>query len=220
MKEQVLAPTQRDLARAAAYQTLAWGFTYPTAERIEQLSDWLNALVEAFSELDLTTDAVVIALAALREKRLETLQVEHTRLFINAVPHVLAPPYASAYDGGGQLMGEPAAAALRAYQRAGLTLSAERRELPDHLATELEFMFFLISQELAARGSGNPAHARSLREQQEQFLAEQLLPWVPSWRKKVEPADRTRLYKTLAQLTESWLQSDAKYLAVSLEGDL
>ncbi len=219
MKEPILAPMRRDLARAAAYQTLAWGFTYPTAERMEQRSDWLDALVGAFSELDLSTDAVVIALAALRENWLETLRVEHTRLFINAVPHVLAPPYASAYDEDGLLMGEPAAAALRAYRRAGLTLSAEKRELPDHLATELEFMFFLSSQELAARESGNLAQARSLREQQQRFLAEQLLPWVPTWRKKVEPADRTRLYKALAHLTENWLQSDSKYLALSLEGD-
>lgn len=210
---------EKELARPLAYQALAWSMIYPTAERLAQLPDWWASLAEVLNVLRLPTGEIETALARLPEAepaRLQALQVEYTRLFINAVPHVLAPPYASAYSPAGLLMGQPAAAALAAYRQAGLALSPEIVELPDHLAAELEFMFYLSREELAAQEANDQPQAALWRSRQREFLDHHLLTWLPAWQARVAEADRTGFYAALARLIQTWLKIDAAALAGSL----
>jgi len=205
------APSEQALARPAIYQALVKGLAYPSEEFMAQAQAWQTALTEALETVDLSADQVA---AALEESNgdLQALQVEHTRLFINGVPHVLAPPYASVYEDGGQLMGQSAARALRAYQEAGLMLSAAVHALPDHLAVELEFMFYLGREEVEADEQGDAAQADVMRQRSVVFLNECLLPWVPAWRQHVEESARLAFYPALARLAEAWLRTDAEYL--------
>ena len=177
-----------------------------------QTQAWQAALVEALETVGLSAGEVAAALEALNGD-LQALQIEHTRLFINGVPHVLAPPYASVYADGGRLMGQPAERALRAYREAGLTISSASHALPDHLAVELEFMFHLGREELKATDHGDTARADQMRQRSIVFLNECLLPWVPAWRLRVEESARLAFYPALARLAEAWLRTDAQYLA-------
>ena len=53
------------------------------------------------------------------------------------------------------LMVSPAAeAVLESYRHAGLSLTKDLNEPPDHIATELEFMYYLCQKEMIARGQG------------------------------------------------------------------
>ena len=197
----------------AALRGLARGFTYPDAGWVATLLDgqWPAALAGVLEPLDLAAEGVRQAIAALPpevEAALLALQVEYTYLFINAVPHVPAPPYASAYTAQGLLMGEPAEAALVAYRQAGLTLARDYRDLPDHLAAELEFLAWLGEQALAAQEGGDEEQAGLRLAQQQTFLSQQVRPWLPAFCRRVKEAARLPFYRELACLAESLLSVD------------
>jgi len=138
---------------------------------------------------------------------LEALQVEYTYLFINAVPHVPAPPCASAYTDEGLLMGQPAEDALRAYRQAGLVLADGYPELPDHLAAELEFLAWLGEQAVAAYEAGDEKQAQERIGQQQAFLRKQVQPWLPTFCQRVEDAARIPFYRELARLARTVLSA-------------
>jgi len=196
----------------AVLKGLARGFTYPDAEWVTTLLDgqWPATLVKVLEPLRLPADGVQQAIEALPADpaaALQALQVEYTYLFINAVPHVPAPPYASAYMGEGLLMGEPAEAAVRAYRQAGLVLAEDYHDLPDHLAAELEFLAWLGEQAVAAYEVGDEEQARTWIAQQQAFLQQQVQPWLPAFCRRVEKAARIPFYRELARLAEQVLSA-------------
>lgn len=204
------AATEEGQCWLTALRGLARGFTYPDADWVATLLDgqWPYALASVLEPLGIPTSRVWRAVAALpagKEAALQALQVEYTYLFINAVPHVPASPYASAYAGQGLLMGEPAEAALVAYRQAGLTLADDYRDLPDHLAAELEFLAWLGEQALAAQEDGDEELAQVRLSQQQAFLEQQLRPWLANFCRRVEEAARLPFYRELAHLVEPLL---------------
>lgn len=194
----------------AALRGLARGFTYPDAAWVTTLlnGQWPTVLAGVLDPLGLSAEGVRQAIETLPEElevALQALQVEYTYLFINAVPHVPAPPYASAYTGQGLLMGVPAEAALVAYRLAGLALADDYRDLPDHVAAELEFLAWLGEQALAAQESGDEEQAGLHLVQQQAFLSQQVQPWLPTFCQRVEQAARLPFYCELARLVEPLL---------------
>jgi len=189
----------------AALRGLARGLGYPDAEWVAVLLDgwWPMTFAAVLELLGVSADGIQQAIKALPAETaaaLEALQIEYTYLFINAVPHVPAPPYASAYTGEGLLMGEPAEAALLAYRRAGLVLARDYHELPDHLAAELEFLAWLGEQIAEAYGTGDEESARMWTAQQQSFLRRQVQPWLSSFCRRVEEVARIPFYRELARL--------------------
>ncbi len=216
MAETVLA--EETVARLLLCRFLVQGFTYPDASLLAVLrahETW-NELAAADEVLNL---GIALTLADLRacvqghdgddERLLTDLQIEHTYLFITARPHVPAPPYESAYFGRGLLMGESVSQVLQAYQEAGLAMNEEFDALPDHIAAELEFMFYLIRQEAEAEDS------EVWQERQKRFLAEHLLRWGPQFLRKVQDSARQPFYRHLAPLTEMWLRAEAQRLRMN-----
>lgn len=77
------------------------------------------------------------------DTKLINLEVEHAKLFVGPFD-VLCPPYSSIYlNEGRAVFGESTLEAINAYNEAGIELSKEYKELPDHISTELEFIYFL-----------------------------------------------------------------------------
>ncbi len=201
---------QLSAERAAALRGLARGFSYPDAAWVETLLDgqWPQALAEVLEPLGVATTGLrraVDALPADPAAALRALEVEYTCLFISAVPHLPAPPYASAYTEQGLLMGEPAEAALVAYRQAGLALAVDYRDLPDHVAAELEFLAWLGEQALAAKGAGDETSAQARLAQQQAFLEQQVQPWLPRFCRRVIEAARLPFYRELARLASALL---------------
>jgi len=189
----------------AAVHGLARGFSYPDALWVGCLlsGEWPDVLAEAIEPWGLSADGLKRAVTELPSEpgaALEALQVEYTYLFINAVPRVPAPPYASAYTGQGLLMAEPAEAALQAYREAGLALAKNYQDLPDHLAAELEFLAWLGLQAVSAYEKGEKHEGNQWEEKGKAFLSRQVTPWLPEFCRRVEEASRVSFYRELVRL--------------------
>jgi putative dimethyl sulfoxide reductase chaperone len=86
------------------------------------------------------------------------LQKEYTRLFVNAIPKVEAHPYGSLYlEKDGLVWGLTTVEAVKLYIEAGLKMADDFKDVPDHFATELEFMWYLVREELKAKGGITPS---------------------------------------------------------------
>src|SRR3990172_4313196 len=77
----------------------------------------------------------------------ESLLLDYTRLFLGP-SHAIAKPYGSVWlEDQNTLMGDSTMAVLALYEEGGFEIDAEFRELPDHIAAELEFLYLLIYRE-------------------------------------------------------------------------
>lgn len=209
MKEEQVRLLESE-CRCAVFQGLARCFSYPDRQWVESLLSgrWLEALQEAVSYIGLSIDRLAQAITDLPsvcDLALQELQIEYTYLFINAIPHVPAPPYASAYSGLGFLMGEPAERSRRAYRAAGLDLAEYFQDLPDHLAVQLEFLSWLEGQEIEAKEQGELEKAQNFKREKENFWVQEVKNWLPQFLTRVKEKARLPFYRELAFLTEKFL---------------
>lgn len=194
-------------ARSRAYAAFAWAFEYPDAAAIERIRSGTVAseLEQALAAVDATLVARLDR-AALREAgEAEALAIEFTRLFdAGASGDPPCPLYGGAYGGARMKTMEEA---VRFYDHFGLTLSDSPRELPDHLATQLEFLHFLSFREaetLAAGGDAAP-----WRRAQRDFVARHPGRWVPELAQRLERAQAMRFVMELVRSLEAFLGSEA-----------
>ncbi len=109
---------------------------------------------------------------------IESLKVDFSKLFVGPY-HLLAPPYGSVYLEDGKLMGNSTMDVRNWYSNEGLEITL--REVPDHIAIELEFMYLLISREIEAVDNSDSEKAISYLEKQRAFLEIHLGEWVSAF---------------------------------------
>ena len=111
------------------------------------------------------------------------LQTDYARLFTGpGRPAVMC--YASQYldaDGRGpaRLNKNAAAVAAAAYKAEGVSPAAAHGELPDHVTTELEFLYHLCRREEHAWAAGAADEAARLRRSFDGFLGAHAGLWLP-----------------------------------------
>jgi TorA maturation chaperone TorD len=133
--------------RAELFTFFALLMRYPESTFFDR--EVLDALQGLLSHCRLT-DAMD-RLAAWQGERnmdelLDDVQVAYTHLFINSVPHVIAPPYASVYmDGDGDLQGKTTEKIRQWYLENGFDV-VEKGEPADHIRYQLEFMAALFAE--------------------------------------------------------------------------
>jgi TorA maturation chaperone TorD len=121
------------------------------------------------------------------------VQIEHTRLFINAIPHVAAAPYASVhYKGDGTLYGAIAEQTKKFYRSKGFTLAREN-DLPDHLVYELEFLALLAKED---------------PDGQREFLYSLFTPWFDIFRNKVLREAHHPYYRIVVNLIDFFTREE------------
>lgn len=136
--------------------------------------------------------------------RLEDLLVDYTRLFLGPVD-APAKPYGSVWlEKESTLMQDSTLAVLALYGEAGFELSGDFRDLPDHVAAELEFLYLLLYRE----NEGHPG-ADEARRLKARLLGEHLGRWAGPFTEAVETHARTRFYRELAALTRRFLATEA-----------
>ncbi len=123
---------------------------------------------------------------------LEDLQVEYTRLFINGVPHVAAPPYGSVYLEK-TIRGKYSEDILEYYHSLGYTLT-ENADLPDSLIQQLEFLSFLAEDQN--------------RKAEEEFLARFFLPWFVIFASKVKEEAQHPFYKIIISIIDFFTKEE------------
>jgi TorA maturation chaperone TorD len=143
-----------------------------------------------------------------RKDRLVDLKADFARLFSGPYT-LLAPPYGSVYlDGERKVMGDSTVEVRGIYRRAGVDISEDFHDAPDHIAAELEFMYFLIFKEVEALNESDVGRAIDFLSQQKAFLTDHLCAWGPQFTDKVEEAAATEFYKNLARATRAYLEEN------------
>lgn len=136
----------------------------------------------------------------------EELAVEYARLFVGP-QRVIAPPYGSVYlEEGRRVMGDSTLEVLRAYQEAGLHLDSEFKELPDHIAAELEFMYYLTAKGVDAASQGEAREAAGRLAAREAFLNRHLRRWVPGFCARVKDEAGSDFYGSLADCVAGFIE--------------
>lgn len=153
-----------------------------------------------------------------RRSGIEELLLDYTRLFLGPV-QILAKPYGSVWlEENKTLMGESTMAVLELYREADFDMDEEFRELPDHVAVELEFLYLLIFRENEARMSGDRARLGAMLDLQKRFLDRHLGRWIPKFTAAVGESAQCGFYRQLADLTESFVRKQCASMPILPRG--
>lgn len=137
----------------------------------------------------------------------ETLLLDYTRLFLGPA-HIVAKPYGSVWlDGETTLMGNSTMAVQELYHEGGFEIDEEFRELPDHIAAELEFLYLLIYRENEGHRNGS-AEALKAVALKKRFLDEHLGLWIGPFTAAVKAGARSSFYRELAGLTDRFVEQE------------
>lgn len=175
------------------FRFLALSMRYPDADWFN--TDYVTSLHSLLEGLDWHEDIRELDdLMPGAPDIIETLQVEHTRLFINAAPHVIAPPYGSVYmQGEGTLMNKSTERVRDFYRQRGFDL-ADANEIADHLVYELDFLSLLAE-------SGKPA-------EEELFLEKFFRPWFGKFHDRVIEGADHHFYRVQVKLIDFFTKEE------------
>lgn len=159
--------------------------------------------------------------AAFVAQDLQTLLVDYTRLFIGP-SQPMAMPYASFWLTDDQSMRhEATTAVLDLYEQGGFDVNEDFRELPDHVAAELEFLYLLTYRQHRAQLAqlaplaqldGNADELSAVNALRRRFMEEHLRAWLGPFAAAVKSGAETEFYRELAAFTERFVRMEADLL--------
>ena len=139
----------------------------------------------------------------------QTLLLDYARLFLGP-NQAIAQPYGSAWLSDEKtLMGESSMAVQKLYAEGGFEIAEDFRELPDHVAAELEFLYLLIFRQNQARRTGNVEALNLATDLRKRFLGEHLGRWAGPFTAAVSSGAQSAFYRELAQLTDRFVGMEA-----------
>lgn len=191
--------------QADIFKLLAACFYKPEKEVLidNNLPGTLASLVKNIS--DEAYRGAVKMKEALSTHPIEDLQVEYTRLFIGPFG-VAVPPYGSYYlEKSGEVMGETTQKVMQLYRKGGLTIDQEFTELPDHIAVELEFVYYLLTTMNNAEIRNNGEKYNSLDELYAQFYSMYFIPFIRAFSEKLLQETDNDFYGGLAMCLQDIL---------------
>jgi TorA maturation chaperone TorD len=201
--DQDKATAREDLCRF-----LAACYYEPTVEFAEEhmFDSMLAAAEQLGPELAAHTRRLGEAFAAAGPQE---LLVDYSRLFLGPV-QAMARPYASVWlTGENVVMQDATMELLKLYEQGGFEIAEDFRELPDHVAVELEFLYLLTYQHNRAQAAGDTEALQAVQVLRAAFLVGQLGRWLGPFILAMHDGAQTDFYRELAELTE---------LSVRLEG--
>jgi DMSO reductase family type II enzyme chaperone len=145
---------------------------------------------------------------------LQSLKAEYVRLF-EGPGHMQVAPYESVHRKDvsemekGLVMGPATIDARRRYAEAGVAIAKDFKDLPDHIAVELEFMYYLCARQAETVGSEMEA---KFAQAQREFLKEHFMKWLPDFNGAVVRAAHVQFYRDLARATQAFIASEAAEL--------
>jgi TorA maturation chaperone TorD len=170
-----------------------------------------DSMAQAARRLDPALAAIAERLAAgFAAEDLQALLVDYTRLFLGPA-QPLARPHGSFWlSGETTLMQDSTMEVQTLYQEGGFDLDEELREMPDHVAVELEFLYLLLFKQNEAARAGLDEVFASWAQLQDMFLGRHLGAWIGPFAQAVKDGAETAFYRDLAALTERFVRMIAK----------
>lgn len=210
----------RDGAREDLCRFLSACYYEPTTDFSEE--HLFDSMLAAASAIDPDlADAAHKLGAAFVAQDLQTLLVDYTRLFIGP-SQPRAMPYASFWLTDDQSMRHEATmAVLDFYEQSGFEVSEDFRELPDHVAAELEFLYLLTYRQNQAQLAqlaplaqldGNADELSAANALRRRFIMEHLGTWLGPFAAAVKSGAETEFYRALSAFTERFVRMEAELL--------
>jgi TorA maturation chaperone TorD len=198
-------------ARADLCRLLAACYYEPDTAFAEEKVFDVMATAAAAIDPELATAARRLG-AAFAADTLQDLLVDYTRLFLGPM-QALAKPYGSVWlDAKAELMQESTLALLALYAEAGFDIADDFRDLPDHVAAELEFLYLLIYREAAARSRNDKSALAAGIAVRRRFFDQHLGRWAEPFTAAIRQSAQTGFYRELAALTARLVASEARQL--------
>jgi DMSO reductase family type II enzyme chaperone len=196
-------------ARSQVYALLARAFRFPALEDFKQIQggQFAGAAQESLANLPYNglSGGKLKLEAALSY---EAFQSSYIGLFeVGGELGSPSPLYEGEYGGGRMKVMEEV---LRFYHYFGLKLSEEKRDRPDHLASEMEFMHLLTFKETAGLLQG--ADTSAYRQAERDFLRFHLTDFVAAVASKVG-GRAAPFYSDVAQLANAFCAQELAYLS-------
>lgn len=139
---------------------------------------------------------------AARRDGIENLLLDYSRLFLGPF-EIPAKPYGSVYlEGENVVMGDSTANAQAYYESADFEIAEDFREVPDHVAVELEFLYLLSFRQRHRSEGAIQANWDALEQQ---FLDEHLGRWIGPFTEKIAAHAETDFYRLLGELTQTFI---------------
>jgi TorA maturation chaperone TorD len=206
MQEEVL---NTRLAREDVCRLLAACYYQPGPEFAEE--DLFGALSRAAGLIDPeTAEKARLLRGEFEGSSLEELLLDYSRLFLGPF-EILAKPYGSVWlEGEKVVMGDSTMAALDLYREGGFELDENFREVPDHVAAELEFLYLLIFKENEARRAADAEGLAAARGIKRRFLKNHLGRWITPFAQAMKDGSRTAFYRYVAELTEDFVKEELR----------
>ncbi len=199
-------------ARADFCRFLAAAHYEPDAAFAEE--GLFESMARAAVRFDPALEAVARRLGeAFAADRPEDLLVDYTRLFLGPLG-ALARPYGSVWmTSEPGVMRDSTMDVLKLYEEGGFEIAEDFRELPDHIAAELEFLYLLLFRESHDQGSdaagetGDPAALRK------RLMDEHLGRWAGPFTEAVRAHAQCAFYRELAEMTARFVAMEARRAA-------
>lgn len=169
------------------FAAVPYGADDPTiSEGAALLENWL-------SEVDPDTEQAVF------EERVAGLRREWFALFLG--PGTPSAPCWSSYyrEPNSHLFGERTLQVRAFYRRYGLQIENFRSEPDDHLGLMLGFVSHLAGTEADALLAGDVEKAAKLANEQDEFISEHILPWLPAWKYGVDKYATSDYFRGVGQ---------------------
>lgn len=169
---------------------------YPDEALVEDLFD--NPFMKNLPEERYQALREYIATFDSADALLLDLQKEYTHMCHVSKPRMV-PLFESVYKEG-KLFQDSTFQIARLYDEAGLRPGGEFKLPPDHIALEMEFMSYLIYQEMEAIKSGNTDNEQMALRLQEETLSQHLTHLALSVAERLSQHARSPFYQGMAEI--------------------
>lgn len=225
---QKIIQTHRDpIVCSKMYKLLSGGFRYPNTERFKifQNGEFFDEIMYNISSIPglkafMIEHSLLVKQAkyALKGMSLAEFEIEFIRTFDAGTPVPPCSPYEGHYCEKPRSMVMLEVSEF--YNFFGLRMNQEedKREFPDHICAELEFLHFLTFKEEEALREGNGEKLNGYLLAQKDFLESHLIQWIPEFCFKLQKSESVPFYAGLAQITSQFISFELKILSTNKDG--
>ncbi len=199
------------------YRLLSMGYRYPTPGlfKIFQNGEFLDEILYNVSLIP-ELNAFMIEQTAkqvkfsMMEMTLNEFGTKYTGIFDICLPAPPCLPYEGIYHE--KQRSEVMLEVSEFYNNFGLRMSQEegKREFPDHISAELEFLHFLTYKE--AMGTDDEEILKGYLLAQKDFLERHLIQWVPKFCLKLYNSAGVPFYARLARIMSGFITCEFELL--------
>ncbi|OFX62283.1 MAG: hypothetical protein A2046_15390 [Bacteroidetes bacterium GWA2_30_7] len=195
-------------ARANCFNIFTALFCQPQKEIIKANKIYDSLL----SSIELISPKCIDYILDLKKQKskinIEKLLIEYSRLFIGPFG-MIAPPYSSMYFGQkNNLMSDETLWVINFYNDMGLEFDTKIKDAPDHIAIELEFIYYMIYKEISELENNKIKNAKHYWINQVSFYNNHFKKWTIEFSNKIENGTTFEFYKILAICFKQFLTDD------------